>query len=64
MDTLDTALHTHSTDCKNKAISDQGFADMKAADNNFGHHHGINDSTSTTITDSNIMEPSTTGRYT
>lgn len=38
MDTLDSALNTHSDDRKNKAIADQGLSDMKNADNSFGHH--------------------------
>lgn len=52
MDTLDTALHTNSAERKNRAIADQGFADMKAADDNFGHHHDIQNSTGATTASS------------
>lgn len=56
MDTLDTALHTNSPDRKNKQIADQGFADMRAADNDLGRNHGINHSAgSTTTTNSNTQ---------
>lgn len=40
MDTLDSALNTHSGDRKNKAIADKGLSDMRAADSTLsGHHH-------------------------
>lgn len=63
MDTLDTALHTHSADRKNKAIADQGFADMKAADNDFGHHHGVHNTSGATSTSNTGAAYDSSARY-
>jgi hypothetical protein len=62
MDTLDTALHANSADRKNKTIADQGFTDIEAADNTFGHHHGVKKSSDATTTDSNAAYAAS-GRY-
>lgn len=63
MDTLDTALHTNSAERKNKTIADQGFADMKSADNDFGHHHGIHNTSNATTTSNTGTAHGSSARY-
>ena len=65
MDEADKAFNTHDPNNPNKNanIAQKGMADMKTADENIGHHHGIKQvpSTGTVAPDANTAPGTSAG---